>query len=177
MAGTRGRSDRGGQLELAMVEDGMDPLRIGSSWAICDEKAYLDCRIRANRRRYGVWKRCLAESTRPWDFRRSRRSSGLLLIPRSVSWRPAIRAADRLPMPLAQNCCAKGYSYLRWQTAMGEACESLGPFEMNGFGRTFSAKTLFHLAMLGSILALHRWPLVGSDLARQSQRTWRWLQI
>ena len=40
----------------------------------CDEKEYLDAEYRASRHRYGVWQ-MEGGITRPWDFRRGRRTA------------------------------------------------------------------------------------------------------
>jgi len=42
----------------------------------CDAKEYLDAEYRASRRRYGVWQ-VPGGITRPWDFRRGRRSAAI----------------------------------------------------------------------------------------------------
>ena len=69
-------------LNLAMVEDGMAFAYL-KYLGQCDEKAYLDAEFRASRRRYGVWQ-VPGGITRPWDFRRSRRSSRSAADSRSV---------------------------------------------------------------------------------------------
>ena len=60
-------------INLAMVEDGQ-AFAYRQYLGGCDAKEYLDAEFRANRRRYGVWQ-VPGGITRPWDFRRSRRSA------------------------------------------------------------------------------------------------------
>ena len=63
----------GGNINLAMVEDGQ-AFAFRRYLHRCDASAYLAAEDRASRRRVGIWQ--AAEGiTRPWDFRRSRRSS------------------------------------------------------------------------------------------------------
>ena len=56
----------------AMVEDGQ-AFAYRQYLGGCDAKEYLDAEYRASRRRYGVWQ-VPGGITRPWDFRRKRRS-------------------------------------------------------------------------------------------------------
>ena len=57
----------------AMVEDGQ-AFAYRQYLGGCDAKEYLDAEYRASRRRYGVWQ-VPGGITRPWDFRRKRRST------------------------------------------------------------------------------------------------------
>jgi len=60
-------------INLALVEDGQ-AFAYRQYLSGCNAKEYLDAEYRASRRRYGVWQ---VEDgiTRPWDFRRGRRSA------------------------------------------------------------------------------------------------------
>ena len=111
-------------LNLAMVEDGM-AFAYRKFLGHCDEKAYLDAEFRANRRRYGVWK-VPGGITRPWDFRRSRRSSGSAADSRSVPGGRRYRCSEIGSYALAQELLRQGHSYLDGN-GDGEACESLRP--------------------------------------------------
>ena len=71
----------------------------------CDAKAYLEAEERASRARLGVWQ-VPGGITRPWDFRRSRRSA---VIPDGTT--PGgrrYRCSETAPMPKPRSCCAKG---------------------------------------------------------------------
>ena len=61
-------------LNLAMVEDGM-AFAYRQYLGQCNARDYLDAEFRASRSRYGVW-RTPGGITRPWEFRRARRSGG-----------------------------------------------------------------------------------------------------
>ena len=111
-------------LNLAMVEDGM-AFAYRKFLGHCDEKAYLDAEFRANRRRYGVWK-VPGGITRPWDFRRSRRSSRSAADSRSVPGGRRYRCSEIGSYALAQELLRQGHSYLDGN-GDGEACESLRP--------------------------------------------------
>ena len=60
-------------INLAMVEDGQ-AFAYRQYLSGCNAKEYLDAEYRASRRRYGVWQ-VEGGITRPWDFRRARRSA------------------------------------------------------------------------------------------------------
>ena len=62
-------------INLAMVEDGQ-AFAYRQYLGGCDAKEYLDAEYRASRRRYGVWQ-VPGGITRPWDFRRGRRSAAI----------------------------------------------------------------------------------------------------
>jgi endonuclease YncB( thermonuclease family) len=61
-------------LNLAMVEDGQ-AFAYRQYLGQCNAKEYLDAEYRASRHRFGVWQ-VPGGITRPWDFRRARRSGG-----------------------------------------------------------------------------------------------------
>jgi endonuclease YncB( thermonuclease family) len=87
----------------------------------CDAKAYLDAEGRASRARLGVWQ-VEGGITRPWDFRRGRRSAaipdGTTPDGRRYSCKE-IGSYDR-----AQELLRQGHTYLD-SNRDGEACESL----------------------------------------------------
>jgi endonuclease YncB( thermonuclease family) len=60
-------------INQAMVEDGQ-AFAYRQYLSGCDAMEYLDAEYRASRRRYGVWQ-VKGGITRPWDFRRARRSA------------------------------------------------------------------------------------------------------
>ncbi|WP_228006988.1 thermonuclease family protein [Cyanobium sp. LEGE 06143] len=60
-------------INLALVEDGQ-AYAYRQYLSGCDARGYLDAEYRASRRRHGAWQMS-AGITRPWDFRRSRRSN------------------------------------------------------------------------------------------------------
>jgi endonuclease YncB( thermonuclease family) len=60
-------------INLAMVEDGQ-AFAYRQYLSGCNAKEYLDAEFRASRRHYGVWQ-VEGGITRPWDFRRGRRSA------------------------------------------------------------------------------------------------------
>ena len=60
-------------INLALVEDGQ-AFAYRQYLSGCNAKEYLDAEYRASRRRYGVWQ-VEGGITRPWDFRRARRSA------------------------------------------------------------------------------------------------------
>jgi endonuclease YncB( thermonuclease family) len=61
-------------LNLAMVEDGQ-AFAYRQYLGQCNANEYLDAEYRASRQRFGVWL-VPGGITRPWDFRRSRRTGG-----------------------------------------------------------------------------------------------------
>ncbi|MCP9792824.1 thermonuclease family protein [Vulcanococcus limneticus Candia 3F8] len=63
----------GVNLNLALVEDGL-AFAYRQYLSGCNAREYLDAEYRASRRRYGVWQ-VPGGLTRPWDFRRSRRTT------------------------------------------------------------------------------------------------------
>ncbi|MEA5442590.1 thermonuclease family protein [Cyanobium gracile] len=60
-------------INLALVEDGL-AFAYRRYLGTCDAAAYLEAELRARRHRLGVW-RVPGGLTRPWDFRRGRRSA------------------------------------------------------------------------------------------------------
>jgi endonuclease YncB( thermonuclease family) len=136
----------GVNLNLALVEDGL-AFAYRQYLAGCDAKQYLDAEYRASRKRYGVWQ-VPGGITRPWDFRRGRRTtqpSGAGAA-ESSSQKPAPWATTT-PLPatgattpsaggrryrcreigsyaLAQELLRQGHTYLDGN-GDGEACESL----------------------------------------------------
>jgi len=62
-------------INLALVEDGQ-AFAYRQYLSGCNAKDYLDAELRAGRRRFGVWQ-VRGGITRPWDFRRGRRSASI----------------------------------------------------------------------------------------------------
>ncbi len=107
-------------INLAMVEDGQ-AFAYRQYLGGCDAKEYLDAEHRASRRRYGVWQ-VPGGITRPWDFRRGRRSAA---IPDGTT--PGgrrYRCKEIGSYAKAQELLRQGHSYLD-SNSDGEACESL----------------------------------------------------
>jgi endonuclease YncB( thermonuclease family) len=107
-------------INLALVEDGQ-AFAYRQYLSGCDAKEYLDAEYRASRRRYGVWQ-VEGGITRPWDFRRGRRSA---VIPDGTT--PGgrrYRCSEIISYAKAQELLRQGDSYLDGN-GDGEACESL----------------------------------------------------
>jgi endonuclease YncB( thermonuclease family) len=107
-------------INLAMVEDGQ-AFAYRQYLSGCNAKEYLDAEYRASRRRYGVWQ-VEGGITRPWDFRRGRRSA---VIPDGTT--PGgrrYRCSEISSYAKAQELLRQGHSYLDGN-GDGEACESL----------------------------------------------------
>ncbi|WP_255117434.1 MULTISPECIES: thermonuclease family protein [unclassified Synechococcus] len=107
-------------LNLAMVEDGQ-AFAYRQYLGVCNAKGYLDAEHRASRRRSGIWQ-VPAGITRPWDYRRARRSASIAdgTTPGGRRYRCSeIGAYDR-----AQELLRQGHNYLDGN-GDGEACESL----------------------------------------------------
>jgi endonuclease YncB( thermonuclease family) len=107
-------------INLALVEDGQ-AFAYRQYLSGCDAKEYLDAEYRASRRRYGVWQ-VEGGITRPWDFRRARRSA---VIPDGTT--PGgrrYRCSEISSYAKAQELLRQGHTYLDGN-ADGEACESL----------------------------------------------------
>jgi hypothetical protein len=107
-------------VNLAMVEDGQ-AFAYRQYLSGCDGKAYLDAEWRASRRRTGIWQ-VEGGITRPWDFRRGRRSAA---IPDGTT--PGgrrYRCNEIGSYARAQELLRQGHRYLDGD-GDGEACESL----------------------------------------------------
>jgi len=107
-------------INLALVEDGQ-AFAYRQYLGGCDAKEYLDAEYRASRRRYGVWQ-VPGGITRPWDFRRGRRSAA---IPDGTT--PGgrrYRCNEIGSYARAQELLRQGHTYLD-SNGDGEACESL----------------------------------------------------
>jgi endonuclease YncB( thermonuclease family) len=107
-------------INLAMVEDGQ-AFVYRQYLGGCDAKEYLEAEFRASRRRYGVWQ---VEDgiTRPWDFRKGRRTA---VIPDGTT--PGgrrYRCKEIGSYARAQELLRQGHTYLD-SNRDGEACESL----------------------------------------------------
>jgi endonuclease YncB( thermonuclease family) len=110
----------GVNINLEMVEDGQ-AFAYRQYLGGCDAKEYLDAEIRASRRRIGVWQ-IPGGITRPWDFRRARRSAS---IPDGTT--PGgrrYRCKEIGSYAKAQELLRQGHSYLDGN-GDGEACASL----------------------------------------------------
>ena len=107
-------------INLVMVEDGQ-AFAYRQYLGGCDAKEYLDAEFRASRHRYGVWQ-APGGITRPWDFRRGRRSAS---IPNGTT--PGgrrYRCKEIGSYAKAQELLRQGHGYLDGN-GDGEACESL----------------------------------------------------
>ena len=107
-------------INLALVEDGQ-AFAYRQYLSGCDAKEYLDAEYRASRRRYGIWQ-VEGGITRPWDFRRGRRSA---VIPDGTT--PGgrrYRCSEISSYAKAQELLRQGHNYLD-SNGDGEACESL----------------------------------------------------
>jgi endonuclease YncB( thermonuclease family) len=107
-------------INLAMVEDGL-AFAYRQYLGGCDAKEYLDAEYRASRRRYRVWQ-VPGGITRPWDFRRGRRSAA---IPDGTT--PGgrrYRCNEIGSYARAQELLRQGHTYLD-SNGDGEACEAL----------------------------------------------------
>jgi endonuclease YncB( thermonuclease family) len=107
-------------INLAMVEDGQ-AFAYRQYLGGCDAKEYLDAEYRASRSRYGVWQ-VEGGITRPWDFRRGRRSAA---IPDGTT--PGgrrYRCNEIGSYARAQELLRQGHTYLD-SNGDGEACEAL----------------------------------------------------
>jgi endonuclease YncB( thermonuclease family) len=107
-------------INLALVEDGQ-AFAYRQYLSGCNAKEYLDAEYRASRRRYGVWQ-VEGGITRPWDFRRARRSA---VIPDGTT--PGgrrYRCSEISSYAKAQELLRQGHSYLDGNDD-GEACEML----------------------------------------------------
>ena len=107
-------------INLALVEDGL-AFAYRRYLTACDGAAYLEAEERARRQRLGVW-RVPGGITRPWDFRRGRRSAR---IPDGTTPEGRRHACSQIGSHArAQELLRQGHSYLD-SDGDGEACESL----------------------------------------------------
>jgi len=107
-------------INLALVEAGL-AFAYRQYLGGCDAKAYLEAEERASSSRLGVWQ-VQGGITRPWDFRRRRRSAA---IPDGTT--PGgrrYRCKEVGSYAKAQELLRQGHSYLDGN-GDGEACESL----------------------------------------------------
>ena len=107
-------------INLVLVEDGQ-AFAYRQYLSGCNAKEYMDAEYRASRRRYGVWQ-VEGGITRPWDFRRGRRSA---VIPDGTT--PGgrrYRCSEISSYAKAQELLRQGHSYLDGNDD-GEACEML----------------------------------------------------
>jgi endonuclease YncB( thermonuclease family) len=107
-------------INLSLVEDGQ-AFAYRQYLSGCDAKAYLEAEERASRARLGVWQ-VPGGITRPWVFRRGRRSA---VIPDGTT--PGgrrYRCSEISSYAKAQELLRQGHSYLDGN-GDGEACESL----------------------------------------------------
>ena len=107
-------------INLALVEDGQ-AFAYRQYLSGCDAKEYLDAEYRASRRRYGIWQ-VQGGITRPWDFRRGRRSA---VIPDGTT--PGgrrYRCSEISSYAKAQELLRQWHSYLDGD-GNGKACEAL----------------------------------------------------
>jgi endonuclease YncB( thermonuclease family) len=107
-------------INLALVEAGL-AFAYRQYLRGCDAKAYLEAEERASRARLGVWQ-VKGGITRPWDFRRGRRSA---VIPDGTT--PGgrrYRCSEISSYAKAQELLRQGHSYLDGN-GDGAACESL----------------------------------------------------
>jgi endonuclease YncB( thermonuclease family) len=110
----------GVNINLKLVEDGK-AFAYRQYLGGCNAKEYLDAENRATRRRMGVWQ-IPGGITRPWDFRRWRRSASI-----SVGATPGgrrYRCKEIGSYAKAQDLLRQGHGYLDGN-GDGEACESL----------------------------------------------------
>jgi endonuclease YncB( thermonuclease family) len=110
----------GVNINLALMEDGQ-AFAYRQYLSGCDATAYLEAEERANRARLGVWQ-IKGGITRPWDFRRARRSA---VIPDGTT--PGgrrYRCSEISSYDRAQELLRQGHSYLDGNDD-GEACEML----------------------------------------------------
>ncbi len=110
----------GSNINLALVVDGQ-AFAYRQYLSGCNAKEYLDAEARASKRRLGVWQ-VPGGITRPWDFRRGRRSAS---IPDGTT--PGgrrYRCKEIGSYARAQELLRQGHIFLDGN-GDGEACESL----------------------------------------------------
>jgi endonuclease YncB( thermonuclease family) len=110
----------GVNINLALVEDGQ-AFAYRQYLSGCNAKEYLDAEARAIKRRLGVWQ-VPGGITKPWDFRRGRRSASIPdgTTPDGRRYRCKEIGSYRQ----AQELLRQGHTYLDGN-GDGEACESL----------------------------------------------------
>ncbi|MCP9887838.1 thermonuclease family protein [Cyanobium sp. ATX 6A2] len=116
----------GTNINLAMVEDGQ-AFAYRQYLDQCNGREYLEAEDRASRRRLGVWQ-VPGGITKPWDFRRTRRS-GQPSSRNSAGSPPGGRrytCSEISSHARAQELLHQGHTYLDGNRD-GEACESLRP--------------------------------------------------
>ena len=116
----------GSNINLEMVEDGQ-AFAYRQYLDQCNGREYLQAEERASRRRVGVWQ-VAGGITRPWDFRRTRRS-GQPSRRNSAGSPPGGRrytCSEIGSHARAQELLRQGHTYLDGNRD-GEACESLRP--------------------------------------------------
>jgi endonuclease YncB( thermonuclease family) len=107
-------------INLALVEDGL-AFAYRRYLTACDGTAYLEAEERARRQRLGVW-RVPGGITRPWDFRRGRRSAW---IPDGTTPDGSRHSCSQIGSHArAQELLRQGHSDLDFD-GDGEACERL----------------------------------------------------
>ena len=110
----------GVNINLAMVEDGQ-AFAYRQYLSSCNAREYLEAESRASRRRYGVWQEP-GGITRPWDFRRGRRSAASP--DGTTPGGRRYRCKEISSYARAQELLRQGHTYLD-SNGDGEACESL----------------------------------------------------
>lgn len=112
----------GGNINLAMVSAGQ-AFAYRQYLSGCNAKAYLEAEAVASRQRRGVWQ-VTGGITRPWDFRRGRRTAVIHdgSTPDGHRW----RCREIGSLAQAQRLLAQGHHYLD-SDGDGQACESLVP--------------------------------------------------
>jgi endonuclease YncB( thermonuclease family) len=108
-------------INLALVEDGQ-AFAYRQYLRGCNAREYLDAEARASKRRLGVWQ-VPGGITRPWDFRRGRRSA---TNPQSstIPGGRRYRCREIGSYARAQELLAQGHTYLDGD-GDGRACEAL----------------------------------------------------
>ena len=107
-------------INLVMVEDGQ-AFAYRRYLNGCDAKEYLDAEYRASRHRYGFWQQ-EGGITRPWDFRRGRRSAAVIPDGTTPGGR-RYRCKQIDSYARAQELLRQGHTCLDGN-GDGEACES-----------------------------------------------------
>ena len=110
----------GVNINLAMVEEGQ-AFAYRQYLSSCNTREYLDAEVRASRSRYGVWQ-VSGGITRPWDFRRGRRSA--TTTDGTTPDGRRYRCKEIGSYARAQELLRQGHTYLD-SNSDGEACESL----------------------------------------------------